>query len=491
MSYDRRSLLRLTGAAAAGAATGCLGGNGNDEGEQEGDGDPASPEETMDEDGGANNGDRGDPDLAAAAGLSLLRSRLYDTVALGRAGATDAGAEEASRVFAYFEEAGGEYGVHEFVEETDHDAYEGFEDALGALRTALEDGDVEAAADEARAADGHLSTAQSAAVDDGAADAFDVLTLASRLFDAAHADAAGGAAGDVGTAVFSDFETAEVHDAVEDADGDAYESFEDAMGDVAEGDAGRAVDAFGAAADAAYALSEDAADVGYVAALAARGYDARLVAENGGDGTAVASDALADWEEARAHEALEEANHETYEGFEDSFEDYVGSVGDEEALEPFDEAATRARFALAGAAEEAPADESAHDDGEHGDEDELAGGPNVHEGEPDADHVVDMTAVAFEPESVTVSVGDTVAWVHAGGEPHSVTAYDDGVPDEAEYWASGGFSSESAARDGWENGEGAVQEGEYYERTFETTGTHEYLCIPHEAAGMVGEVVVE
>ena len=32
---------------------------------------------------------------------------------------------------------------------------------------------------------------------------------------------------------------------------------------------------------------------------------------------------------------------------------------------------------------------------------------------------------------------------------------------------------------------------ESYVHTFETTGTHEYFCVPHEAAGMVGMVVVE
>nr|WP_246023036.1 plastocyanin/azurin family copper-binding protein [Halosimplex halophilum] len=102
-----------------------------------------------------------------------------------------------------------------------------------------------------------------------------------------------------------------------------------------------------------------------------------------------------------------------------------------------------------------------------------------------------MTAVAFEPAELTVSQGDTVAWAHAGGEPHSVTAYADGVPDGAEYWASGGFDSEEAAVSGWEDGEGAVRSGQSFVHTFEATGTHEYYCVPHEAAGMVGSVTVE
>jgi len=496
MNYNRRSLLRLTGIAAAGGATGCISGDGSGNDGQENDGNEGrdgEPEETgMSNDEGREDATEANPELGAASSLNLLRSRVYDPIALGRAGATDAGAEEASRIFAYFEEAGGEYGVHEFVEETDHDAYEGFEDSLGALRTALEDGDVETAVEKAGEADDHLASAQSEVVDEGASDAFDTMVLASRLFDAHHADATGGVPGEVGTAVFSEFETAEVHDAVEEADHDAYEGFEEAMGDIANGDPGRAGDAFGSATDAAYALSEDAADAAYLSSLVARGYDARLVAENNGDGGSVARNALADWEEARAHEALEEEDHGTYEGFEEAFEDYVSSVTDDGALEGFDEAATRARFALAGALEEAPTGEEGHDHekDEHGDE-ELSGGPNVHEGEPEADHLIDMQAVAFEPEQLTVTVGDTVAWVHKGGEPHNVVAYGDGIPEDAEYWASGGFSSEEETREGWENGKGAVQSGEYYERDFETPGTHEYFCVPHEAAGMVGEVVVE
>ncbi|MEF8784273.1 MAG: plastocyanin/azurin family copper-binding protein [Haloarculaceae archaeon] len=102
-----------------------------------------------------------------------------------------------------------------------------------------------------------------------------------------------------------------------------------------------------------------------------------------------------------------------------------------------------------------------------------------------------MQAVSFDPESLTISAGDTIAWEFAAGEPHSVTAYGAGIPEGAEYWASGGFDSEEAAREGWEEGMGAVVDGQSYVRTFETPGTHEYVCIPHEGAGMVGEVVVE
>jgi len=103
---------------------------------------------------------------------------------------------------------------------------------------------------------------------------------------------------------------------------------------------------------------------------------------------------------------------------------------------------------------------------------------------------VDMTdSLVFDPEEVAVQVGTEVVWENVGSVGHSVTAYEDEIPEGAEYWASGGFDEESAARSGYPS-RGDVAGGESYSHTFETTGTHGYFCIPHEAVGMVGEVVV-
>jgi plastocyanin len=94
----------------------------------------------------------------------------------------------------------------------------------------------------------------------------------------------------------------------------------------------------------------------------------------------------------------------------------------------------------------------------------------------------------YEPENIQVRPGDTVVWENVGSADHSVTAYAENIPDDADYWATGGFGSEEAARNGWPDG--AVGGGETYERTFEVEGTHEYFCIPHESVGMVGAVEV-
>ena len=110
-------------------------------------------------------------------------------------------------------------------------------------------------------------------------------------------------------------------------------------------------------------------------------------------------------------------------------------------------------------------------------------------------HVVEMNdQLAFVPERIEVAPGDTIVWENVGSQGHSVTAYEDSIPEGAAYWASGGFDAEQAARDAYEFGgsidSGNVQAGEPYSHTFETEGTHEYFCIPHESAGMVGQVVV-
>jgi plastocyanin len=110
----------------------------------------------------------------------------------------------------------------------------------------------------------------------------------------------------------------------------------------------------------------------------------------------------------------------------------------------------------------------------------------------DDDYDVGMTAVAFRPTRVTVSAGDEVVFRNTSSRAHSVTAYEDRLPDGAAYFASGGFESEAAAREGWANGlVGNVTSGDEYTHRFEVPGVHEYFCIPHERSGMVGRVVVE
>lgn len=135
------------------------------------------------------------------------------------------------------------------------------------------------------------------------------------------------------------------------------------------------------------------------------------------------------------------------------------------------------------------------DSGTTGDGNESDGGAGGNESDGgteggDGTTTVEMTNdLVFDPEEVTVSPGTTVVWDNVGNVAHSVTAYEEDIPEDAEYWASGDFDSEQAARDAYPDS-GDVGGGETWEHTFETTGTHEYFCIPHEGS-MVGTVVVE
>ena len=97
--------------------------------------------------------------------------------------------------------------------------------------------------------------------------------------------------------------------------------------------------------------------------------------------------------------------------------------------------------------------------------------------------------LTFDPETARVSPGTTITWKNSTDASHTVTAYDDEVPDGAAYFASGGADSEQTARESV--GEGSIRPDEQYEHTFEQTGRYGYFCIPHERSEMVGTVVVE
>ena len=82
---------------------------------------------------------------------------------------------------------------------------------------------------------------------------------------------------------------------------------------------------------------------------------------------------------------------------------------------------------------------------------------------------VDVLDNAFDPESVTITAGDTVTWDVTGANPHTITA-DDGSFDQS------------------------VATGDTFEQTFDTPGTYAYYCRIHGAAGgvgMSGTIVVE
>lgn len=88
--------------------------------------------------------------------------------------------------------------------------------------------------------------------------------------------------------------------------------------------------------------------------------------------------------------------------------------------------------------------------------------------------------VWFDPVGVLIEPGSTVRWVIAGGV-HSTTAYHPAhggrplrIPEGAEPWDSGILT----------------RPGESFEAALTVPGVYDYFCLPHEAAGMVGRIVV-
>ncbi len=473
-------------------------------------------------DAGADSGDGNDdesadaavgPELGVAAEWNAIRARVDDALALGVAEEFAVGAAVTGDTLARFEGATDEWGAHEQLEVTDHDAYEELEEALEELRLeGLAEADLKRTRTEAGIADEQLRNAQRRRLSHRNALVFDVGLFAARIGDVAGLAAAGAfeAAAEIADETTERWESSIVHDEVSAADVELYAAFEGELAGLetaaADGDL-EAVEsgadaATDAAFDAAYVLAEDdaAAHAAVLSAMQARGWDAAVLAALEGvdpeTAAAVARGTLRRFEGARVHDAVGAADHATYEAFEGELETYADALETDEGVDPaaadFAAAALRAQFAVAGALEEAPGDDHGGGHGRGHDYDDLEGGPNVVEGVPeDVDHVVELHAASFEPDELTIGAGETVAFEHVEGEPHTVTAYEDAIPADAPYWASGDFDGEDAAREGWADGRGAVVPGRSYVRTFEVEGTHEFCCIPHEAAGHVGRIDVE
>lgn len=104
---------------------------------------------------------------------------------------------------------------------------------------------------------------------------------------------------------------------------------------------------------------------------------------------------------------------------------------------------------------------------------------------------VGMSTRRYRPGTFAVTPGTTVVWLNTSKQGHSVTAYEDAIPEDADYFASGGYDSEAAARQAWRDETGGrLIEGDRFEHTFEVPGSYQYFCIPHETAGMVATIEV-
>jgi plastocyanin len=80
-------------------------------------------------------------------------------------------------------------------------------------------------------------------------------------------------------------------------------------------------------------------------------------------------------------------------------------------------------------------------------------------------YAVDIPGLAFSPEALTVTVGDTVTWTNSDSADHTATADD------------GSFDS------------GSLANGESFSHTFSAAGTFPYSCTLH--SGMTGTITVQ
>ena len=103
---------------------------------------------------------------------------------------------------------------------------------------------------------------------------------------------------------------------------------------------------------------------------------------------------------------------------------------------------------------------------------------------------IGMNRNEFLPDEYEASVGETVVWKNTSDADHTVTALENGIPDDAEYFATGGYETEQAARDAWNHNGGSLGLRDTFEHTFEVPGRYEYICIPHVRADMTGTIIV-
>lgn len=107
----------------------------------------------------------------------------------------------------------------------------------------------------------------------------------------------------------------------------------------------------------------------------------------------------------------------------------------------------------------------------------------------DAGTVAMVDGLRYEPDTITIEPGEAVTFANDSSDIHTVTAEQASLPQGVEYFSSGGFESESAAREDVE--QGFIGPGEDYEVKLEEPGTYRYICLPHESSGMRGTIVVE
>ncbi len=105
-------------------------------------------------------------------------------------------------------------------------------------------------------------------------------------------------------------------------------------------------------------------------------------------------------------------------------------------------------------------------------------GPNV-SGKEAAVHMTN--ALTYVPAEVTITVGQNVLWTNTSSLTHTVTADPSLAQDPSHVQLPEGAQPFNS---------GDMAPGATFRHTFDVPGTYVYFCIPHEAMGMVGRIVV-
>src|SRR4051812_19981447 len=88
----------------------------------------------------------------------------------------------------------------------------------------------------------------------------------------------------------------------------------------------------------------------------------------------------------------------------------------------------------------------------------------------------------FDPAQVTINQGETVQWVNDGRAPQTVTA----DPVRAQNPANVVLPADAQP---WDSG--VLNSSQIFTRTFDTPGTYQYVSLPDEGQGMVGQITVK
>jgi plastocyanin len=90
--------------------------------------------------------------------------------------------------------------------------------------------------------------------------------------------------------------------------------------------------------------------------------------------------------------------------------------------------------------------------------------------------------LTYEPEAVTIAVGETVVWENTSAVVHTVTADEDEAADPSNVRLPDGAEPFDS---------GDIPPGESWSYRFTVAGEYRYFCIPHEMADMIGTVTVQ